>query len=94
LQEQNSVGAFKTSDPVKFFLVQTAASDSLQNMMITLAALDSTLTLPESIRLNNNWSEAYFNNTSPVGAVTILTKFESDCTKATIISLAAMNRRF
>jgi hypothetical protein len=91
--QDTGAGAFKIKNPVAFFLVQTPSSDSLRNMMIALAALDSTLTLPEPIRFNKNWSEIYFNNTPTVGAVTILTKFENDCTKATTIALSSINRQ-
>lgn len=50
-------------------------------------SLDSVLVSIRQLQFDKNWKRAYFEMTSTVAALTILSKFQNDCINAAIITL-------
>ena len=88
-------------------LVFTNTGDSLAKMLLNVYAnassyplanskkqmLDSALQSIQEIQHDQQWTKKYFKATPTVAAITILTKFQNDCTNAATITLADIKQR-
>jgi len=70
----------KLSDVYKYsysFLIDKSKKRKLDSVLVTFA----------EIQVNKNWKSIYFDQTPTVAAMTILSKFQSDCVNAAEITL-------